>query len=98
AYSPTAWLTLNLNPVYQRDQRLVAEGDALQLLSSGKNLKLSGGATIRRAIGTRGLLSGDLSRLFVADQRVPYSGGVPSVVGTTETDYWQGRLDFTWAY
>jgi hypothetical protein len=98
AYSPSSWLTLNLNPAYLNDRRLSAQGEGLGLLSSTNNLQLSGGMSIRRRIGAKGELSGDLNRSFVADRKISYTAGLPFATPAVETDYWQGRLDFTWSY
>ncbi len=98
AYSPATWLTLNLNPSYQSDQRLATQGQALSPQSTVNSLRLSGGASVRRQIGAHGNLSGDLSRLFLADGRTSYVQGLAGVPVRNETDYWQGRLDFSWSY
>jgi hypothetical protein len=99
SYSPAAWLTLNLNPIYQNDQRLSAQADQMRLLRSSANLRVLGGVAVNRRVGAHGNLSGDLNRSYVADRATSYtSAGEPIPGEGTEVDYWQGRLDFTWTY
>ncbi len=98
AYSPTNWLTLNFQPSYQSDRRVSAQEDRLAPLRTTKNLRLTGGLAVNRRVGTRGTLAGDLNRTFLADRSTAFTQGVPNPAPRAETDYWQGRLDFTWTY
>jgi hypothetical protein len=98
SYSPTSWLTVNLEPVYQNDRRLGPQADQLGLLRSSNNLRMTGGVAVNRRVGAKGRLSGDLNRSFVADRSTSYTLGLPNPPSRSETDFWQGRLDFTWTY
>jgi hypothetical protein len=63
---------------------------------SSRNLTFSGRASVNLPVGQRGQLTGDIGRTFTADRSTTWAGGVPNINPVTETDYWNGTLQFSW--
>jgi hypothetical protein len=96
SYSPSPAFSFSIQPRYRASDRSVtAESQSVPQRSS-RNLTFSGRASVNLPVGQRGQLTGDIGRTFTADRSTTWAGGVPNVNPVTETDYWNGTLQFSW--
>jgi hypothetical protein len=97
SYSPTPKLSLVLEPNYQAANRDNFQNGASAPQRKGRTLNFSGGASVNLPLGARGHLTGDIRRTYRADRSITYTAGVPQPSPRSETDFWNGTLQLSWA-
>jgi hypothetical protein len=96
-YSPMPAFTLSLQPSYLANYRDDRSGGGSVPTQRRRQLSLSGGANLNVRVGESGRLSGNITRIVDALRVVTYRSGVPQPQPRSESDYWNGQLQFTWA-
>jgi len=96
SYSPTSSFSISVQPRYRASDRDVTVGNTTSPQRQSRNLTFSGRASLNMNIGMRGRLTGDIGRTFTADRSITYTNNVPTPTPITETDYWNGSLQFSW--
>lgn len=96
AYSPSPLISLNLTTDYQSNGRSTNTPNGIVPQRDSRTLNLSGGGNLNVPIGSRGQLTGNLSRTYRADRSILFQNGVAQPSGRSEFDFWQGRIDLRW--
>ncbi len=96
-YTPVPAFTLSLQPSYVANYRDDRSGGGTAPTQRRRELTLSGGANLNVRVGTLGRLSGNISRSVDALRVVTYRAGVPEPQPRSDSDYWNGQLQFTWS-
>jgi len=86
-----------LEPNYQAANRDNFQNGASAPQRKGRTLNFSGGASVNLPLGARGHLTGDIRRTYRADRSITYTSGVPQPSPRSETDFWNGTLQLSWA-
>lgn len=97
SYTPSPLLSLVLEPNYQATNRNSFQNGERAPSRKGRTLNFSGGASVNLPLGARGRLTGDIRRTYRADRSITYTTGVPQPTPRSETDYWNGTLQLSWA-
>lgn len=95
-YSPSPALSLTLRPEYQASDRNGTVNGVETAQRSTRRLNFSGGANLNVAVGSKGLVTGSIQRSYNADRTITYEGGQPVPTPRSETDFWNGSLQFSW--
>jgi len=96
AYSPTSAFSIAMQPRYRASDRNVTVSGESAPQRQSRNLTFTGRASLNLNVGQRGHLTGDIGRTFTADRSTTYISSVPTTTPITETDYWNGSLQFSW--
>jgi hypothetical protein len=96
AYSPSPSLSLSVQPRYRASDRDVTVSGETAPQRQSRNLTFSGRASLNVGVGQKGRLTGDIGRTFTSDRSTTYTASVPNIGPATETDYWNGSLQFSW--
>jgi hypothetical protein len=97
AYTPSPALSFFMQPDYLASERDAAKSSLLVPTRTGKALNFSGGATLNLPLGAKGRITGDILRTYRADRSINYTDGVPLPQPRTESDFWNGSLQLSWA-
>lgn len=95
-YSPSSALSLTLRPEYQASDRNGTVNGVETAQRSTRRLNFSGGANLNVAVGSKGLVTGGIQRSYNADRTITYEAGEPVPTPRSETDFWNGSLQFSW--
>ena len=97
AYSPSALFSLNVQSDYSSNQRFTVTDAGELPQRDTQSLNFSGGGNLNIPLGVKGRLSGDVRRSYRADRSLTFQSGVPQPSSRSEQDYWNGRLELSWA-
>ncbi len=95
-YAPSTALSLSLRPEYQATDRNGTVSGVETPQRSNRRLNFSGGANLNVPVGGKGLLTGSIQRSYNADRSITYESGLPVPSPRSETDFWNGSLQFSW--
>lgn len=95
-YAPSPALSLSLRPEYLATDRNGTVNGVESPERSNRRLNFSGGANLNVPVGGKGLLTGSIQRSYNADRSITYEGGQPVPSPRSETDFWNGSLQFSW--
>jgi hypothetical protein len=96
SYTPTPAFSLQFEPNYTASDRTSTLNGVEVPQRRSRSLNFSGGASLNIRVGGQGLLRGDIRRSYRADRSTTYTAGTPQITPLTETDYWNGSLQFSW--
>ncbi|HYM81174.1 MAG TPA: hypothetical protein VEY91_07150 [Candidatus Limnocylindria bacterium] len=96
AYTPAQAFSINIAPRYRASNRDVTVDGETTPQRRSRNLTFTGRANLNLRVGGKGRLSGDIGRTFTADRSTTYQSGAINVTPVTETDFWNGSLQFSW--
>jgi hypothetical protein len=97
SYSPSPALSFNLLPNYTAGDRDGSLGGVLVPTRTNRQLNFSGGLSLNLPVGVRGRLTGDLQRTYRDERSVSYNNkGLPQSEVSSDSDYWNGSLQFSW--
>lgn len=96
SWAPAPGIAFNVNPQYSANDRLTTVDGVVVPQRESRSLNVSGGASLNIPVGGRGQLTGDVRRTFRADGSTTYSNGVPRPQAVSESDFWNGSLQFSW--
>lgn len=96
AYAPAPAVALSLQPRYVSDERDGSAGGVSQPQRRSGTLTLDGQASLNIGVGSKGHLSGNIGRTYRGQRTTSYQLGVPVPSPRSETDYWNGTLQFSW--
>jgi hypothetical protein len=97
SYSPTPALSFFMQPNYLAGDRDGSQSGVLVPTRTSRQLNFSGGLSLNLRVGGRGHLSGDLQRTYRDDRSLTYnSKGLLQSEVSTDSDYWNGNLQFSW--
>lgn len=95
-YSPSQVLSLSLRPEYLATDRLGTVNGVESQERSTRRLNFSGGANLNVPVGSKGLLTGSIQRSYNAERTITYADGLAEPAPRSETDFWNGSLQFSW--
>jgi len=95
-YSPSSVLSLSLRPEYLATDRNGTVNGVETPERGSRRLGFSGGANLNVPVGTKGLLTGGIQRSYNAERSFTYDDGVSVPSPRSETDFWNGSLQFSW--
>jgi len=96
AYTPSPVLSLFMQPDYVAGERDASQSGTLIPTRSNRSLNFSAGASLNLPLGAKGRITGDILRTYRADRSINYTDGVPMPQPGTESDFWNGSLQFSW--
>jgi hypothetical protein len=97
SYTPSPALSFFMQPDYLAGERDASQSGNLVPTRTSRTLNFSGGASVNLPLGPKGRLTGDILRTYRADRSINYTGGTPLSQPRTESDFWNGSLQFSWA-
>jgi hypothetical protein len=96
SYSPTPAFSFSVQPRYRASNRDIQVDGHDNPQRRSRNLTFTGRGSVNLPVGAKGQLTGDIGRTFTADRSTTWSSGVPTTTPVTETDFWNGSLQFSW--
>lgn len=96
SWSPATGIALTANPQYfANDRRTTLDGQIVPQRES-RTLNFAGGVNLNLRVGAKGALTGDIRRTFRAEGSTTYTNGLPRAQATSESEAWNGSLQFSW--
>lgn len=97
SYSPSPALSFFMRPNYTAGDRNGSQGGVLVPTRTNRQLNFSGGLSLNLRVGSRGHVTGDLQRTYRDERSVSYnSKGLEQSQVWTDSDFWNGSLQFSW--
>jgi hypothetical protein len=95
-WTPIQGIAVNVSPEYTANDRRTTADGVIVPQRAGRALNVSGGLSLNLPVGGHGVLTGDVRRTFRSDGSTTYSAGVPQPRALSESDFWNGALQFSW--
>lgn len=95
-YTPTPAVSFSLEPDYRADVRSGTSNGVSARQRDDRRLNLAGSVDLNLQVGRKGTLAGNIARNFDDSRSTTFSEGVATPSPRSITDYWNGRLTFTW--
>jgi hypothetical protein len=95
-YTASQALTLSLNPSYYYRSNGGRLRGVTTLQRADRTLSLQASANVNAPVGRKGRLTGTISRAVNDQGTTEYTSGRPGNTRGSETDFWQGTLQFSW--
>jgi hypothetical protein len=96
SYRPSRAISLSLEPSYRSSDRNGTQSGQTVPQREDRNLDFSGSAHLNVPVGLKGLLSGNIGRTYRASRQVSFSSGAPAPSPLSQSDFWNGSLQFSW--
>ncbi|MFN8589332.1 MAG: hypothetical protein U0704_16190 [Candidatus Eisenbacteria bacterium] len=97
SYRPSSALALVLTPDYSASSRSGTTNGVETKQREDRRVNFTGSAQLDLPLGKKGRLTGRIGRTYSDQRSVTWQSGVPTTSPRSESDYWNGRLEMTWA-
>ncbi len=97
SYRPSNALALVLTPDYSSNSRSGTTNGVESKQQEDRRVNFTGSAQLDLPISRKGRLTGRIGRTYSDQRSTRWQSGVPTTSPRSENDYWNGRLEMTWA-
>ena len=97
SYRPSNSLALVLTPDYTASSRSGTTNGVESKQQEDRRVNFTGSAQLDIPIRRKGRLTGRFGRTYSDQRSTRWQSGVPTTSPRAENDYWNGRLELTWA-
>jgi hypothetical protein len=95
-YSPTPSVSFSLEPDYRANVREGTSNGVSAKQRDDRRLDMSGHVDLNLRLGSKGTVTGGISRTFQDSRSTTFSNGLPTISPRSITDFWNGNLSLTW--
>ncbi|MCC6652246.1 MAG: hypothetical protein IT348_13920 [Candidatus Eisenbacteria bacterium] len=97
SYRPSNAIALVLTPDYTASARSGTTNGVESKQREDRRVNFTGSMQLDLPLSTRGRLTGRIGRTYSDQRSVTYQSGVGTLSPRSESDFWNGRLELTWA-
>lgn len=97
SYRPSNALALVLTPDYTANERSGTTNGVETKQRDDRRVNMTGSMQLDLPISRRGRLTGRIGRTYSDQRSTSYTSGVGTLSPRAESDFWNGRLEMTWA-
>ncbi|MBI5170892.1 MAG: hypothetical protein HZA61_15490 [Candidatus Eisenbacteria bacterium] len=97
SYRPSSALAVVLTPDYSANERSGTTNGVETKQRDDKRVNFTGSVQLDLPISRKGRLTGRIGRTYSDQRSTTYTSGVGQLSPRAENDFWNGRLEMTWA-